>query len=157
MKNVLLISCGVLSLGLSSCSTPSADTSETAPVGPPVLPPAVQEAALGGTVDFRTQIAPILAMHCLPCHDGKFMIGHYNLTDRRTAFQPGASGSRIVPGYPDKSPLFLNPESTHKSVISMPPVGNRLTNPELAILRRWIVQGAAWPEGQTGVLSRNGD
>ena len=77
-------------------------------MGPPVLPAAVQEAALAGTVDFRTQIAPILAMRCLPCHDGKFMIGLYNLSDRSTAFQPGASGPKIVPGYPDKSPLFLN-------------------------------------------------
>ncbi len=117
----------------------------------------MRKAALAGKVDFRTQIAPILAMRCLPCHDGKFMIGLYNLTDRSTAFQPGASAPRIVPGYPGKSLLFLNPESTHQSIISMPPVGNRLTNPELAIQRRWIVEGAARPEGKAGVLSRNGD
>jgi hypothetical protein len=105
-------------------------------------------------VEFRAHVAPILENRCLPCHDGTAMPGLYDLSRRSTAFAVGPAGPRIVPGAPEKSLVFLNPGGTHEKLQAMPPVGNRLTKAELSILHRWINQGAAWPAGQAGVLTR---
>ncbi len=144
----------ILALALSSCAVAPEGQSETAPVGPAVLSPEQEQGALAGQVDFRSHVAPILENRCLPCHDGHALPGQYNVSRRTTAFAAGPAGPRIVPGEPGKSLIFLNPGGTHQNLQVMPPVGNRLTREELAILRRWINQGAVWPAGQAGVLTR---
>lgn len=143
-----------LALGFNACSSAPPPGSETAPIGPQILSDSAQQAALRGQVSFSQHVAPILQSRCLPCHDGKTLIGILDLTSRRRAFLPGPSGQpRIVPGDPSRSLLFLNPQAAHHSVQAMPPVGNRLTEGDLAVLRRWISQGAPWPEGPAGFLS----
>jgi cytochrome c5 len=137
-------------LWLGACQ--HATESETAPTGPSVLSAAATQQALEGKVSFRNHLKPVLESRCLPCHNGKTVIGLFELTSREKAFQPGPLGPRIIPGQPDKSLLFLNPGGTHKAVQVMPPVGNRLTPDELKLLRRWIVQGAEWPAGSAGKL-----
>lgn len=112
------------------------------------------KAALGGRVSFVQHIKPVLQSRCFSCHDGRAMPGLFSMATRDSIFQPGARGVRIVPGHPDKSLLFLNPQGTHKSVQVMPPVGNRLTKGELKLLGRWIEQGAEWPKGPEGNLRR---
>ena len=140
-------------LTLSACKVTQPEASETAPVGPPVLTEQDQKEAMSGKISFKKHIAPILQSRCLPCHNGKTMPKLFSMTSRTAAFQSGALGPRIVPGSPDKSLLFLNPSGTHKAIKVMPPVGNRLTSEDLAILRRWITQGAEWPAGSSGRLS----
>lgn len=140
-------------LTLSACKVSQPEASETAPVGPPVLTEQDQKAAMSGKVSFKKHVAPVLQSRCLPCHNGKTMPNLFSMTSRTAAFQAGALGPRIVPGSPDKSLLFLNPSGTHKAIKVMPPVGNRLTDEDLAILRRWITQGAEWPAGSSGRLS----
>ncbi len=143
-----------LALGLTACSTAPPPGSETAPIGPQILSDAAQRAALSGPVSFRAHVAPILENRCLPCHNGASLIGILDLSSRRTALLPSPSGQpRIVPGDPARSLLFLNPQAAHHSVNAMPPVGNRLTDGDLAVLRRWIAQGAPWPHGPAGVLA----
>ena len=140
-------------LTLSACKVTNPDTSETAPVGPGVLSEKAQQAAMSGKVSFSKHVAPVLQSRCLPCHNGKTMPNLFSMTSRTAAFLSGALGPRIVPGSPDKSLLFLNPSGTHQAIKVMPPVGNRLTAEDLAILRRWITQGADWPSGNSGHLS----
>lgn len=153
MDKLLLPHLGALFLVLVSCSTTPPGSPETAPLGPQVLSGEVQQAAMSGTVRFREHVAPILEMRCLPCHHGPTLPGLFSMTSRAEAFQPGPSGARIVPGHPEQSLLFLNPSGTHQAVQAMPPAGNRLTENDLAVLRRWIAQGAAWPEGPAGTLA----
>lgn len=140
-------------LTLSACKVTQPEASETAPVGPSVLTEQDQQAAMSGKVSFKKHVAPVLESRCLPCHNGKTMPNLFSMTSRAAAFQAGALGPRIVPGSPDQSLLFLNPSGTHKAIQVMPPVGNRLTTEDLAILRRWITQGAEWPAGNSGRLS----
>jgi len=47
--------------------------------------------------------------------------------------------SGTLPGEPEKSLIFLNPGGTHQNIQVMPPVGNRLTQEELSILRRRVL------------------
>ena len=143
-----------LALGLNACSTSPPPGSETAPIGPPILSDAAQQTALRGQVSFSQHVAPILENRCLPCHNGTTLIGILDLSSRRTALLPSPSGQpRIVPGNPARSLLFLNPQAAHHSANAMPPVGNRLTDGDLAVLRRWIAQGAPWPHGPAGILA----
>jgi hypothetical protein len=51
----------------------------------------------------------------------------------------------LVPGQPDRSLLLTKIKGADAHIKAMPPVGERLTKEELAILRRWVVQGAEWP------------
>jgi hypothetical protein len=150
--------CGVICILLSSCVMPPHEHdqgAETAPEGLTALSPAaVAESAHG--VNFERQIKPILESKCLACHSGPSAPWGYSLESRKLAFAPGASGSRIVPGKPDQS-LIVAFASTHKNVAAMPLVGNRLTETESRILRRWIADGANWPVGKAGMLKPGSD
>ncbi len=119
-----------------------------------MLSEATLQQAMNGKVSFAKHIKPVLTANCLPCHDGKTLGPPFLLTSREEAFKPGLLGPRIQPGKPDQSLLFLNPRGTHKAIKVMPPVGNRLTPEELKVLRRWIEQGADWPTGASGRLTR---
>ncbi len=123
---------------------------ETAPEGLTVLSPAaVKESSR--EIHFDRQIKPILESKCLACHSGESAPWSYSLESRKLAFAPGASGPRILPGKPDQS-LIIAFASTHKNVAAMPLVGNRLTETESRILRRWVAEGADWPAGRAGML-----
>ncbi len=133
-------------LALAACQTVSDEGSETAPVGPPVLSDAAIREALHGPVRFQTHIRPLFQQNCLSCHDGRTMPAFVNLKSRASAFSPGPYGPRIVPGKPGKSLIIQNLSRTHAPVQSMPPVGNRMTPDEIRILKKWITEGAVWPE-----------
>jgi hypothetical protein len=128
---------------------------ETAPEGLTVLNETTR-APRGQRVSFDRQIKPILESKCLACHSGSSAPWNYSLESRALAFAPGAAGPRIIPGEPDRS-ILVAFASTHKNVAAMPIVGNRLTETESRILRRWIAKGAYWPEGRAGMLTPAGD
>ncbi len=149
-----LFSALAIALTFTGCSAPP-EESETAPVGPSVLPDAVIAEALRGPVDFNKHVRPILEQNCVACHDGTQMVpGYMNLTNREATLNDGPFGPRIVPGAPDKSLLIKNLAALHAPVRTMPPVGNRLTDDEKKILRNWISAGAPWPAGPAGRLRR---
>ena len=144
-----------VALTIAGCTTAPKDDAETSPVGPSVLSAAAVQQAQSGPVDFNAHVRPMLEQHCVGCHDGKQMTpGFMNLTDRDSTLRPGPYGPRIVPGQPDKSVIIKNLSMTHAPVRAMPPVGNRLTKDEQAILRKWIAEGAHWPAGKAGQLQR---
>ncbi len=67
------------------------------------------------------------------------------LDDRAAAFKGGYSGAVIVPGSSASSKL-IERVSSAKDGFRMPPIGAKLTEPEVAALRAWIDAGAEWPE-----------
>jgi hypothetical protein len=143
---------------LVGCAHPGAETDrgpETAPEGLTVLNEATG-APLGSRVSFHRQIKPILESKCLACHSRSSAPWSYSLESKALAFAPGPAGPRIIPGEPDRS-ILVAFASTHKNVAAMPIVGNRLTDTESRILRRWIAEGADWPEGRTGMLKPGSD
>lgn len=128
---------------------------ETAPEGLTALS-AAAVAESSHEVSFERQIKPILESKCVACHSGGRAPWSYSLESRKLAFAPGAGGPRIVAGAPEKS-LLLALASTHQNLAAMPLVGNRLTGTESRILRRWIAEGAQWPEGKAGMLKPSAD
>lgn len=138
-----------LLLGLTACSSPD---SETSWAGRTVLAPSVLAAALEHP-DFVSHVKPILEAKCAMCHNKKTLPGSMNLDDRRAAFTPTKTGHLvIVPFHPEHSLLIANIRQSHQQVKAMPPVGERITKDEISVLKTWIAQGAAWPEGRDGRL-----
>jgi Protein of unknown function (DUF1549)/Protein of unknown function (DUF1553)/Planctomycete cytochrome C len=104
-------------------------------------------AVAGDAVEFERQVAPILAMRCLECHNDATAAGGLILTRAETALSGGKSGEAIVAGKPDESLLV-------ERVVGgeMPPKrqgrSQKLSEPEIAVLRAWIASGASWPAGR---------
>jgi hypothetical protein len=95
---------------------------------------------------FSRRVAPILSRHCLRCHDGHKKRGGLDLSTRAGLLAGGESGPAVVPGNAANSRL-LQMVSGPKP--RMPRSGPRLSAGEVAVLRRWIESGAAWPAGLT--------
>jgi hypothetical protein len=96
-------------------------------------------------IDFKRDVQPILAASCYDCHAGENTDGGVRW-DQKSALLGGDSGEvAVVPGKPDEGSLLARVLGEEDL---MPPEdeGEPLTESQIAILRRWIEQGADWPD-----------
>jgi len=99
---------------------------------------------------FSRHIEPLLEENCVRCH-GEKEKGELKLDSREAALRAGESGfAAIVPGDAEGSELIYRVESEDK-VERMPPKGEALDPEEIALLRRWIDDGAPWSEAAAPV------
>ncbi len=110
---------------------------------------AVRPASSAELVSFAEHVAPVFAQRCVSCHGSDEPEGGLQLVSRGAAFAGGKSGRVIVPGDSAKSLLVVMVSGTHEDGLVMPPEGDRLTDEQVAMLRRWIDEGADWPEAIT--------
>lgn len=116
------------------------------------LPPPATHAA-----DFVADIQPIFQAACVQCHGEEKQRGDYRLDARSIALIGGsAHAPNIVPGRSAESPLIrfvsgIDPD------IKMPPKGDPLTPHQIGLLRRWIDDGAAWPDSASIDLADKAD
>lgn len=97
---------------------------------------------------FEKKVRPVLVEHCHHCHSADTKpSGGLRVDDRNGLIIGGNSGAAIVPGDPDKSPL-LNRVTVKDNKKLMPAEGKPLTEQQVADLRTWIKDGAAWPKPQ---------
>lgn len=97
-------------------------------------------------VSFESEVQPIFEKHCVECHGPKKQKSEFRLDDREVALHGGESHApNILPGKPTESPL-LKFVTTADCDTRMPPKGDRLTTAEVETLKRWIAEGAVWPE-----------
>ena len=100
----------------------------------------------GDEVSFSRDIRPILNQNCVPCHGGVRQKNGVSFIFREEALGVGKSGHRtIVPGKPDESELIARVTATDPEV-RMPYHGPPLPPQQIALLRRWIQQGAKWED-----------
>lgn len=97
------------------------------------------------TVDFDTEVHPLLAERCFQCHGGDKSRGGLQMNSREELLTGGDSGAVVVEGNSGESYLIklvsgLDPE------LVMPPKGATLTPEEVGVLRAWIDQGMTWHE-----------
>jgi mono/diheme cytochrome c family protein len=111
-------------------------------------PPRPAAAAPAPPVDFNRQVLPILADNCFACHgpDEKQRKAKLRLDTKEGAFAKLRSGGfAIVPGKSADSALVerITADDPHRV---MPPVKThkKLTPEQVALLTRWIDQGAPW-------------
>ncbi|MCL4202914.1 MAG: DUF1553 domain-containing protein [Pirellulaceae bacterium] len=103
-------------------------------------------------VDFNWHVKPILSDRCFFCHgpDDRNRQADLRLDTREGLFAAleYAEGSHVVrPGDPGESELYLR-ISADADGYRMPPADSKLslTRDEIAVLRRWIEQGAEWKQ-----------
>ena len=101
-------------------------------------------------VDFNRHIRPILSENCFACHgpDASKRRANLRLDTKEGAFAELRDGGRaLVPGKPDDSEL-VNRVSATEAAERMPPPksGKKLKPEEIALLRRWVKEGAHWSE-----------
>ncbi len=94
---------------------------------------------LQGEALFEFEIAPLLAKHCLECHDTSRKEGALDLSRKAAAFKGGDSGKAIEPGHGSESELWELVESD-----DMPEDRPPLSRREKDLLKRWIDEGAIW-------------
>ena len=100
-------------------------------------------------VDYLTQVRPILSGYCYPCHgeDASNREAELRLDRKASALCRSRGYLNIVPGDPDDSELYLR-VSSRIAEERMPPyqAGTTLTSEQIELIRKWIEQGAEWPD-----------
>jgi len=97
-------------------------------------------------VDFSRDIRPIFNQNCVACHGGVRQKNGVSFVFREAALGVGKSGHpTIVPGNPDASELMARVTSTDPDV-RMPYHAPPLPREQIALLRRWIKEGAKWTD-----------
>ena len=99
-------------------------------------------------VDFKQDISPILAEHCLKCHGPEKQKGKFRMDSKEAAFKGGKSDkSSIVAGDPDKSEIIHRINLAKDNDEAMPPEGGPLPEALRNKLKEWVKAGAVWPDG----------
>ncbi len=88
---------------------------------------------------FESKIAPILAKHCVECHDSATAKGDLDLSKKAKALAGGSEGKPLVPGSAEKS-LLWEVVATDDMPKKRPP----LSIEEKKLLKQWIDGGAKW-------------
>lgn len=141
----------LLSGVLIACSEPTLTDDELAmleDVPSPTWPTEVP----AGKIDFKKHVRPLLIINCMECHnstDAPTRGGDLRLDTRELAMTTGSHPPAIVPGDPDASLLItvLSLDPLHQT--AMPPAPDKIWGIRLEILRKWIREGADWPESVT--------
>ncbi|MDF1842787.1 MAG: DUF1553 domain-containing protein [Rubripirellula sp.] len=98
-------------------------------------------------VDFNREIRPLLSNHCLICHgpDEAERAAGLRLDSLAGATADLGGYAAIAPGDPEESELFVRITSDDPDLQMPPPgKGKPLSEPEIALLKRWVEQGAPY-------------
>ncbi len=90
-------------------------------------------------VSFSREVAPLLDRTCVACHQPAKLKGGLDLTSFRALSAGGKHGVVVVAKSPGTSRLI---EQVRGPKPEMPPEGQPLTAAEVALLERWIGEGA---------------
>jgi mono/diheme cytochrome c family protein len=100
--------------------------------------------AVAADVDYVRQIKPLLKRHCVACHGPLRQKGGLRLDAATLIRMGGDSGATIVAGKPDDS-LLVGVLTGKGGYTQMPKDGKPLKPAEMALIRRWVQQGAIAP------------
>ncbi len=96
---------------------------------------------------FEQQVAPLLVMHCLECHQEKTPSGGLSLATQNGLLRGGDSGASIDEDDPKDSSLLAR---IHDG--EMPPIkqgrSQKLDDDVIATFEAWLLRGAPWPENR---------
>ncbi|MCC7044335.1 MAG: DUF1549 domain-containing protein [Acidobacteria bacterium] len=113
-----------------------AQAQATAPAPPAAATPPVDDTL----VDYDTQIEPLLSTYCLDCHSDEKRKGGLSLAAYLDVLDGGRSGAAVRPGRGHDSLLVARLNGIRGD--QMPLDAVPLTDDEIALVQRWIDQGA---------------
>lgn len=102
-------------------------------------------------ISFVKHIQPLLEENCVSCHNPKKAKGDWDLSTREKAFTTGENKPNIIAFNVAKSAIHSRTTLAADDDDLMPPKksGGPLKKEEIDMLKHWVEQGAAWPEGIT--------
>ena len=101
------------------------------------------ETSADGPVSYHKQIRPLFQATCQGCHQPAKAQGGYVMTEVARLLHAGDSGvAGVVAGKPEESRLLELVTAGPDGVAEMPKQGKPLTVAEVALVRRWIAEGA---------------
>jgi formylglycine-generating enzyme required for sulfatase activity len=121
--------------------------------------------AAPAAVDFATDVKPILELNCVRCHNPKATAvekgdTEYVMDNAKAAVR----GKYVVPGKGADSKVYKTTILAEDDDKVMPPAdeikkgsSRKLTKEESETLKKWIDEGAKWPEGVTLIARKAGD
>ena len=94
-------------------------------------------------ISYQRDVLPILRAHCQGCHQPARAEGGVDLTSRAGLFGEGDSGVAVIsPGQVDASELLAQITPEDSGAAAMPKDGKPLHADQIALLRRWVADGA---------------
>jgi mono/diheme cytochrome c family protein len=114
-------------------------------VAEPASPAASAAAGPAAKVDFTTQILPIFQRSCVSCHGPEKASAGLQLVSARRLAKGGISDDLMVPGKARASYLVQRLRG-QGGEDRMPIKGDALPEEEIAVIERWIDQGAVLPD-----------
>jgi len=96
-------------------------------------------------VDYEREIKPLLTERCGQCHGASQQKGALRLDTAAAAKTGGAHGPALQPGRGSESLFVQLVEGRHAELPRMPYRKSPLAENEVALLRRWVDEGAAAP------------
>lgn len=100
---------------------------------------------------FTEKVRPLLESRCVSCHGPDKVKGGLRMDSRAALLKGGDTGPALVPGKPSES-LLLQAVMHSKKDLEMPPK-EKLTSNDIAVLKRWIEEGAPWPTATNNVAA----
>ena len=101
------------------------------------------------------QAVSILRANCQACHNQGNRSGGLAIDSRADVLKGGTRGPAVKPGAPAESLLIQAVEQTGD--LKMPAGRAKLSDEQIAILRSWVRQDAAWPEETVAKKPRGWD
>ncbi len=99
-------------------------------------------------IDFDRDVRPLLSDHCYKCHgpDDQQLQAGLRLDISDSVFSAGDSGATaVVPGKPLESEVLRRVKSPDDDERMPPPEEEKVLSPaQIAVLEKWIEQGARW-------------
>jgi hypothetical protein len=103
---------------------------------------------------FESNVRPLLIENCSKCHGEQKQSGGLRIDSLSALLKGGDSGPAIVPGRVEASRIIQ--AVRREDGLEMPP-DDELSDAQIAVLTRWIEQGAVWPESQSAALASSAD
>ena len=101
-------------------------------------------------IDFKRDIEPIFAAACVQCHSAKKAAGQLRLDAKQAAMKGGISGAVLVPG-DSKASRLLARVLGEGGEQRMPLGGEPLKPEQITLIKRWIDEGATWPDDESAI------
>ncbi|MDB6074536.1 MAG: hypothetical protein JWO89_2176 [Verrucomicrobiaceae bacterium] len=114
---------------------------------PPAPAAPVAAPATVASVDFVSDIQPLLETRCLDCHNPNKVKGKLLMDTVANLFKGGEKGAAIVAGHLDQGELLKRIMLPKGDDDIMPPKGDPLTAAQIGQMKQWIAAGAKVPDG----------
>ncbi|HUS08527.1 MAG TPA: c-type cytochrome domain-containing protein, partial [Bryobacteraceae bacterium] len=95
----------------------------------------------GGQPNFSSEVAPLLKDKCVACHGPAQQMAALNLSSSEALLKGGQNGPSVIPGKAADSRLYKRVAGLEQPAM---PLGNKLSDREVQILKDWIDNGARW-------------